>query len=186
MTLFRSLTCKGYSKAIPFSAASRPLLQLRHQFPVSQKYCRLASTSSAAVAIRLKPTTTTLSNEIPSVMDAKVKQQYLADSPPTVVRLEIKPHFEALDDQQKRYAHFISRLVGLRSYVVSLTRLCLRSAARLLYLMFPLRTCLDDPSPKYAQPVHCSFKTDDATGRLSKELGSLYVKSLRNPNLSTT
>ncbi|KAG5297643.1 dipeptidyl peptidase III [Histoplasma ohiense] len=108
MTPLRSLSCKGYSKAIPFSAASRPL-QLRHQFPVSQKYCRFASTSSAAVAIRLKPTTTPLSNEIPSVMDAKVKQQYLADSPPTVVRLEIKPHFEALDDQQKRYAHFISR-----------------------------------------------------------------------------
>lgn len=34
---------------------------------------------------------------------------YLADAPPTVVPLEIEKHFNALDDQQKRYAHFISR-----------------------------------------------------------------------------
>ncbi|KAJ2907008.1 peptidase family M49 [Zalerion maritima] len=34
---------------------------------------------------------------------------YLADSPPTVVRLEIEKHFDALSDQQKCYAHFISR-----------------------------------------------------------------------------
>lgn len=44
-------------------------------------------------------------------MDANAKQHYLADSPPTVVRLEIKPHFEALKDEKlKRYAHFMSRL----------------------------------------------------------------------------
>ena len=34
---------------------------------------------------------------------------YLADSPPTIVRLEIEKHFDALDDQHKRYAHHISR-----------------------------------------------------------------------------
>lgn len=43
------------------------------------------------------------------MLDAKAKQQFLADAPPTVVRLEIKPHFEALTDKQKRYAHYISR-----------------------------------------------------------------------------
>ena len=36
-------------------------------------------------------------------------QHYLADAPPSVVRLEIKPHFEALSEQEKRYAHYISR-----------------------------------------------------------------------------
>ncbi|KAF7560720.1 hypothetical protein G7046_g3427 [Stylonectria norvegica] len=34
---------------------------------------------------------------------------YLADQPPSVVRLEIEKHFEALTDKQKRYAHFISK-----------------------------------------------------------------------------
>ena len=52
-------------------------------------------------------------SSIPSpAMEASSKQQYLADSPPTVVQLEIKPHFDALTDQQKRYAHHISRSVS--------------------------------------------------------------------------
>ncbi|PNY21029.1 dipeptidyl peptidase 3 [Tolypocladium capitatum] len=34
---------------------------------------------------------------------------FLADAPPSVVRLEIEKHFEALNDRQKRYAHFISK-----------------------------------------------------------------------------
>lgn len=42
-------------------------------------------------------------------MDAKELASYLADSPPSVVRLEIAKHFEALTDKQKRYAHFISK-----------------------------------------------------------------------------
>ena len=42
-------------------------------------------------------------------MDAQELAQYFADSPPAVVPLAIKKHFEALDDKQKRYAHFISR-----------------------------------------------------------------------------
>ncbi|PWY93815.1 dipeptidyl peptidase [Aspergillus sclerotioniger CBS 115572] len=43
-------------------------------------------------------------------MDAKVKQHYLADSPPTVVRLEVKSHFDNLKDQKlRKYAHYLSR-----------------------------------------------------------------------------
>ncbi|KAK6954408.1 hypothetical protein Daesc_004375 [Daldinia eschscholtzii] len=42
-------------------------------------------------------------------MDAQELQQYLADAPPSVVRLEIEKHFDALTDKQKRYAHFASR-----------------------------------------------------------------------------
>ncbi|EKG11323.1 Peptidase M49 dipeptidyl-peptidase III [Macrophomina phaseolina MS6] len=41
-------------------------------------------------------------------MDPEVLKHYLADSPPTIVPLAIKPHFEALDDQQKLYAHYLS------------------------------------------------------------------------------
>ncbi|GAO14422.1 uncharacterized protein UV8b_02629 [Ustilaginoidea virens] len=36
-------------------------------------------------------------------------KHFLADQPPTVVRLEIEKHFEALNDKQKRYAHFVSK-----------------------------------------------------------------------------
>jgi dipeptidyl-peptidase-3 len=42
-------------------------------------------------------------------IDSATLQQYLADSPPSVVPLAIKPHFEALNDQQKLYAHHISK-----------------------------------------------------------------------------
>ncbi|KAI1367364.1 peptidase family M49 [Xylaria arbuscula] len=42
-------------------------------------------------------------------MDAQDLKHYLADAPPSVVRLEIEKHFEPLADKQKRYAHFISR-----------------------------------------------------------------------------
>jgi dipeptidyl-peptidase-3 len=45
-------------------------------------------------------------------MDANVKQHYLADSPPTVVRLEVKHHFDNLKDKNlRKYAHYISRFV---------------------------------------------------------------------------
>ncbi|KAK5990836.1 putative dipeptidyl peptidase 3 [Cladobotryum mycophilum] len=36
-------------------------------------------------------------------------KHYLADQPPSVVRLEIEKHFSTLNDKQKRYAHFISK-----------------------------------------------------------------------------
>ncbi|KAJ5653465.1 hypothetical protein N7490_000468 [Penicillium lividum] len=43
-------------------------------------------------------------------MDDNVKQHYLADSPPSVVRLEIKSHFDSLQDESlRRYAHYMSR-----------------------------------------------------------------------------
>lgn len=46
-------------------------------------------------------------------MDPGERVHYLADSPPSIVRLEIESHFEALNDQQKRYAHFISKYVAV-------------------------------------------------------------------------
>ncbi|KAF2029378.1 dipeptidyl-peptidase III [Setomelanomma holmii] len=41
-------------------------------------------------------------------IDSDTLKHYLADSPPSVVPLAIKPHFEALTDQEKLYAHHIS------------------------------------------------------------------------------
>lgn len=46
-------------------------------------------------------------------MNSNELVHYLADQPPSVVRLEIEKHFEALTDKQKRYAHFISKYVVL-------------------------------------------------------------------------
>ncbi|PLB54335.1 dipeptidyl peptidase [Aspergillus steynii IBT 23096] len=43
-------------------------------------------------------------------MDPSIKQHYLADSPPTVVRLEVKSHFDSLTDVKlRKYAHYMSR-----------------------------------------------------------------------------
>lgn len=42
-------------------------------------------------------------------MDPTLRSHYLADNPPTVVQLEIAPHFTALSSKQKRYAHHLSR-----------------------------------------------------------------------------
>ena len=38
-------------------------------------------------------------------MDDDTLKQYLADDPPTIVPLDIKPHFEALTESEKLYAH---------------------------------------------------------------------------------
>ncbi|XDG06551.1 hypothetical protein ABKA04_006166 [Annulohypoxylon sp. FPYF3050] len=52
-------------------------------------------------------------------MDAQELKQYLADAPPSVVRLEIEKHFDALSEKQKRYAHFISRASFYGSRIVA-------------------------------------------------------------------
>ncbi|EME49997.1 hypothetical protein DOTSEDRAFT_68754 [Dothistroma septosporum NZE10] len=51
-----------------------------------------------------------------NAMDEATLKQYLADDPPTIVPLSIKPHFEALSTREKKYAHYISRaaLAGTR------------------------------------------------------------------------
>ncbi|KAF7868675.1 hypothetical protein EAF04_005205 [Stromatinia cepivora] len=44
-----------------------------------------------------------------STMNTQELKNFLADTPPSIVQLEIKQHFEALSDKEKRYAHYISR-----------------------------------------------------------------------------
>lgn len=51
-------------------------------------------------------------------MDAQELHHYLADAPPSVVRLEVEKHFEALTHKQKRYAHYISRAAFAGTRVV--------------------------------------------------------------------
>jgi dipeptidyl-peptidase-3 len=41
-------------------------------------------------------------------IDSETLKQYLADDPPSIVNLVIKPHFEALSDKEKLYAHHLS------------------------------------------------------------------------------
>ena len=56
-----------------------------------------------------KPTKTLLYFDIRSKsMDTEALAQYLADDPPTIVPLAIKPHFDALTEKEKLYAHHIS------------------------------------------------------------------------------
>ena len=57
------------------------------------------------------PATTT------ATMDPGVLKHYLADSPPTVVPLAIKPHFEALSDHQKLYSHYLSMSATPRLHI---------------------------------------------------------------------
>ncbi|EGP91460.1 uncharacterized protein MYCGRDRAFT_66700 [Zymoseptoria tritici IPO323] len=44
-----------------------------------------------------------------NTMDETTLKQYLADDPPTCAPLAIRPHFEALNQQERLYAHYISR-----------------------------------------------------------------------------
>lgn len=53
-----------------------------------------------------------------TTMDNSELTHYLADKPPSVVRLEIEKHFEALTDKQKRYAHFISKYDRSHSHLL--------------------------------------------------------------------
>ncbi|KAL1983579.1 hypothetical protein VTN96DRAFT_10239 [Rasamsonia emersonii] len=88
-----------------FSAGQR-LLQLRNH---TRRLPSAGSLNSHSL-LQTRHNTSAASTGGGAIMDANAKQHYLADSPPTVVRLEIKPHFEALKDEKlKRYAHFMSR-----------------------------------------------------------------------------
>lgn len=111
MTLLRSLVKPSASAG--FSPRFR-IKSLHHRLQPLQSPSLFSRAASSTPAVALKQSASIQNEEHqqqkPAAMDAMTKQQYLADSPPTVVRLEIKPHFEALEtEKQRRYAHFISR-----------------------------------------------------------------------------
>lgn len=68
----------------------------------------IASSSSVKLSSRVPFAFNVLQRRYVS-MDAQELKSFLADSPPSVVRLEIAKHFDALNDKQKRYAHYIAK-----------------------------------------------------------------------------
>lgn len=86
-------------------------IRLFHNPPLSMSLAVFRSLRSLAQTRHHIPKPVFSTFAISQTMDPKTKQLYLADAPPNVVKLEIKPHFEALSDKQKRYAHHISRLL---------------------------------------------------------------------------
>ena len=111
----RMLAVRGASKRLSsehfLHRPSRPfLLPLNHPRPLHHSL-RTCSSFTNNLSTSTVPLTHTHQKIV--MMDEKVKQHYLADSPPTVVRLEIKHHFDNLKDAKlRRYAHYISRLVS--------------------------------------------------------------------------
>lgn len=93
-------------------------------------------------------------------MNSQELKNYLADSPPTTVNLVIRKHFEALDNQQKRYAHYISRYESLY-----------RPASQ--WELANVSICA----------IH-SMQTDDGKDLPLQALVSLYVKCHLNRKIS--
>jgi hypothetical protein len=99
-----------------WTAATRPrvfsLVQQGSKRPPHRAAYRLPS--QPVCLGRAMPTPSTALNRLSSIrrhltMNAQELKHFLADSPPSTVNLEIKKHFDALTNQQARYAHFISR-----------------------------------------------------------------------------
>ncbi|KAI9750383.1 MAG: hypothetical protein M4579_006494 [Chaenotheca gracillima] len=93
-------------------------------------------------------------------MDEATLKNYLADQPPTVVCLEAKPHFDALTDRQRAYAHYISRAGFLG------TRIILRQVSPESELIFDLiltlyRAAVTDPSGWSALQQHAGITKAD-------------------------
>lgn len=91
---------------LPFTSVKTTIGQL------AAKY--LTSSPHSVYSAALKPTSRlplalSLSSRRHIIMDSKELKAFLADCPPSVVRLEIAKHFEALTDRQKRYAHYIAK-----------------------------------------------------------------------------
>ena len=110
------LPIRGALKRLPSEHRSfslrRPSLPLHYQHAYSRRHIERFS-SSHIPNINNSPKLSSDSHLSPPAkltMDAKTKQHYLADSPPTVVRLEAKHHFDGLKDEKlRKYAHYMSR-----------------------------------------------------------------------------
>lgn len=87
--------------AIRIQAAS--LKTLKHH-PI-----RIRSLSPRIAGVALSQFASSFTTTAATMMKPEELKHYLADQPPSVVRLEIEKHFALLTEKQKRYAHFISK-----------------------------------------------------------------------------
>jgi hypothetical protein len=86
-----------------FSASRGGQQGVHNLLPSQTSFLRRGMTTSPTALNRLSSIQRHLT------MNAAELKNFLADSPPSTVNLVIKKHFDALTDQQARYAHFISR-----------------------------------------------------------------------------
>ena len=108
----RRAFCKSSFRSLSSLSVSPPLLYAQRIITNTT----ITTTITAASPSRIPAPQPRLSLSAPvrafsttMSLTAQELSQYLADAPPSVVRLEIAKHFEALTDSQKRYAHYISR-----------------------------------------------------------------------------
>jgi len=107
---YHRATCSGsrltFSLALKFHSV---VGRLQHP---KAAYRQLSYTSFSRRGMLKTPATAL--NRLSSIhrhftMNAQELKNFFADSPPSIVNLVIKKHFDALTDQQARYAHYISR-----------------------------------------------------------------------------
>lgn len=98
-------------------------------------------------------------------MDGTTLKQYLTDDPPTVARLEIKPHFEALSQPEKKYAHFISR-AAFAGHRINLRQVSPESEDIYDFILALHEASNGMMSPRYRSSVILTVN-DKATGRSS-------------------
>ncbi|KAL4939768.1 hypothetical protein BDV06DRAFT_198123, partial [Aspergillus oleicola] len=134
---------RGVCRRLQPSALHRPSLLLQplpRRFPFSfplQSPHRLASS------------TTTVT------MEANVKQHYLADSPPSVVRLDVKHHWDNLKDKNlRKYGHYISR-AAFEGTRVTLRQVSPESEP-IYDLILALHKACDGKWPELAQKTNVS------------------------------
>ncbi|ORY15545.1 peptidase family M49-domain-containing protein [Clohesyomyces aquaticus] len=96
-------------------------------------------------------------------MEAEALKQYLADNPPTIVPLSIKPHFEALGDKEKLYAHCISTACFAGTRVV-LRQLSPESEPIYDFIIALHKKCSGDYS---ALAKEAGLSADDVSGYLN-------------------
>jgi hypothetical protein len=95
---FRCVAARRESSTLSGEGATTPRPRYRARISSPPLHLELVRRLSA-------PTTT---SNMSATIESETLKQYLADSPPTIVPLTIKPHFDALSDKEKLYAHHLS------------------------------------------------------------------------------
>ncbi|PTB67080.1 dipeptidyl peptidase [Trichoderma citrinoviride] len=104
-----SLVLPLISRRLPAIRIQASSLKKHHSVRIRSFSPRIAGFALS----RFASTTTATANMKPEDL-----KHYLADQPPSVVRLEIEKHFALLTEKQKRYAHFISKASFAGSRIV--------------------------------------------------------------------